>query len=177
MIPILLWTAGAVVFIVEIAVVGFRAWSDGDAIRADEVRLTLPLADEREDLTGDWPQRQTPTDLAAAYEPVQPPWPWTLPLVPGLSQRFAEYGVMGVNRVRSEVEILRDLDAAQFQLIVEASYGPEGWKCPSCAVGLDGEHQHQSCRGCSCHCGDSQGAEIVHIGEAGRNAWMDEVAA
>lgn len=50
MIPALLWTAAGIIFAVELALI-CRAWSDGDAIRADEVPLTLPYAEAREDLT------------------------------------------------------------------------------------------------------------------------------
>lgn len=37
---------------VEMTVIWVRCWSDGDAIRADEHHLTVPLAEERHDITG-----------------------------------------------------------------------------------------------------------------------------
>jgi hypothetical protein len=73
-----------------------------------------------------------------------------------------------VGEVTQEIRI-------QFAALISDQFGTP--KCDSCAVGRDGEHQHQSCVGCSCPCGDSQGAQIMHVGEAGRNAWMGEVAA
>lgn len=127
--------------------------------------------------TEPWPVRQTPTDLQAAYEDVPPPWPWrSLPLEYGLRDRFDRYEVMGVNRIRSIAEILPGDVTQEFRRIVEASFGTEDWKCPSCTVGRDGEDQHVSCPGCACHCGDNQGAQLVHIGEPGRNAWMENAA-
>lgn len=51
-------------------------------------------------------------------------------------------------------------------LVVPANYTPGGWRCYSCLIGLDGEKPHKSCHGCSCHCGDSQGAQIIPIGRA-----------
>lgn len=94
-------------------------------------------------------------------EPVDAPWPWRLAPEPGLSTRYRLYEQLGVNHVRPVADILRDIDnAAKFRLIVES----HEWKCLSCLVGLDGEYPHQSCQGCPCHCGDSQGAQIIHIG-------------
>ena len=55
---------------------------------------------------------------------------------------------------------------AERKALISANYEPGGWWCYSCLVGLDGERPHTSCPGCSCHCGDSQGAQIIPIGRA-----------
>lgn len=132
--------------------------------------------------------RVTPTDLQAAYEDVMPRHPWrSLPLEPGLEDLYPLYEQKGVNVVRSVEDILRDLPAAaprltdtqeiRFDALMGSTWtsderaallnGPD-WKCESCTTGRDGEPPHTSCVGCSCRCGDSQGAQIIPLGNPAR---------
>jgi hypothetical protein len=173
----------------------FPKRSEGIETKAErDARLAKPLPPARDELTepvrripgthmapelvDGTPPEPVPLEFierlhAALTAPEPPPWPWTLTPEPGLSTRYYAYEALGVNRVRTVEEILRPLGdvTVEFNRLMSAEFSEQ--KCDSCSTGRDGEHQHQSCVGCSCHCGDSQGAQVVHVGEAGRNAWME----
>lgn len=123
------------------------------------------------------PAREELTELVDLTAVAALPWPWTLPPEPGLSTRYRMYEQLGVNRVRTVEEILASIGdtTIEFNRLMTAEFLAQ--KCDSCEIGRDGERQHQSCVGCSCHCGDGQGAEIIHIGQPGRNEWMAADAA
>lgn len=86
---------GLIVSALHADTVDSRMLAEADRIRGmwDKPDVTTPEPEPARE----WPQRQTPTDIQAAYEDTMPPWPWrVLPLEPGLAAGFHRYESLGI---------------------------------------------------------------------------------
>jgi hypothetical protein len=164
----------AATFVVSTAgILDLRRDARHERDRVEVERITAPLPAVLKDLTGEWPVRQSPTDMVASGQlpalyhsrPVpEMTWLTTGYLEPRQYTPWPEIRDRLVKE-RRELEsgwrerILRQPTEA-FNEIIEASWPITDW-CDSCRVGWDGERHHQSCPGCPCPCGVV--AEVSHV--------------
>lgn len=115
---------GLIVSALHADTVDSRMLAEADRIRGmwDKPDVTAPEPEP----VREWPQRQTPTDIQAAYEDTMPPYPWrVLPLEPGLAAGFHRYESLGIRPPAVRPVVLRTPAGAitqEFDRIVATEY-------------------------------------------------------